>query len=642
MAGIDALELATRTGKVMRNFWDGMMTLACNPMTAVPHTTWIQQARGQVLGRLRADITRACRETLAPVSLYLLVAAAMLAPLSFPQMPSSPGHDLANHVSGIIEATNALNEGQFPIRVAPHQNENTRYPVFQYYGNFPYLAGALLSWCHVSNSPYLSYKLVLLLGMALGGLFVQRCAWFFSRQALASCLGGVVFTTAPYMLTDIHGRFAYTECVSFSLLPVVCYFTLRSYYSRSLRYPLCGAVAWSLLGLSHNITYLYASLFFALFLATLPRSRNPLWLALGRAGACHLAGFLLNAWYFVPQYRSLPLLNISGSLTSVMASTWLTPLGVLLAPTLVLPSPFPEPLDNARIGLQCGWPILAAFGVASYFALQRVYPPVPRSSLVRFLALFVVAFFLVWSPVDFWQYLPGPFAFVQFTYRLLMFVVLFGSILAGLGLACAFPRGLGAARFAAGVVALGFLASPYLGYHPATHEVTVLGEYLQPNMGRCGCNLNFRLAASGPVDTWRPRVQSGNLTVLPLDQTRAATQHGEPSIYIHDRPFAAIVQLPVLYYPGFLQVEDNGVRRSYGSLDGYVAVQLPPGQHVVKVSFVGSRTWNWVSALAWLALLTLLPLALLSAYAQRLRRRLDKAMAVSSRLAGSAPPGLAA
>src|SRR5215213_433345 len=73
--------------------------------------------------------------------LYLLVILIMLAPLASASMPDSPAQDLANHVSGIIEARNALAEGQFPIRVAPNQINRERYPIFQFYGNLPYMAG---------------------------------------------------------------------------------------------------------------------------------------------------------------------------------------------------------------------------------------------------------------------------------------------------------------------------------------------------------------------------------------------------------------------------------------------------------------------------------------------------------------------
>src|SRR5438128_1419771 len=77
----------------------------------------------------------------AALLLYTLLAVAMMAPLAPDVLPFTGAQDIGNHVSGIIEAKNALAEGQFPIRVAPHQNHNERYAIYQFYGNLPYTVG---------------------------------------------------------------------------------------------------------------------------------------------------------------------------------------------------------------------------------------------------------------------------------------------------------------------------------------------------------------------------------------------------------------------------------------------------------------------------------------------------------------------
>jgi hypothetical protein len=72
---------------------------------------------GRWAGRLRRG-----KATAAVLGLYLFLTLAVLSPLAPRDMPDSGSHDLANHVSGIVEARNALAEGQFPVRVAPNQN----------------------------------------------------------------------------------------------------------------------------------------------------------------------------------------------------------------------------------------------------------------------------------------------------------------------------------------------------------------------------------------------------------------------------------------------------------------------------------------------------------------------------------------
>ena len=70
--------------------------------------------------------------------------------------------------------------------------------------------------------------------------------------------------------------------------------------------------------------------------------------------------------------------------------------------------------------------------------------------VVRLLVPFVIALFMAWSPhwrepvtgqdpLNFWPYLPGPYKYTQFTYRLMLFVVIFGALLGGVGLAMWLP-----------------------------------------------------------------------------------------------------------------------------------------------------------------------------------------------------------
>jgi len=63
----------------------------------------------------------------AALLLYTLLAFAVMAPLAPQALPFTGAQDICNHVSGIVEARNALHEGQFPLRVSPRQCNNERY-----------------------------------------------------------------------------------------------------------------------------------------------------------------------------------------------------------------------------------------------------------------------------------------------------------------------------------------------------------------------------------------------------------------------------------------------------------------------------------------------------------------------------------
>ncbi|MFL5801274.1 MAG: 6-pyruvoyl-tetrahydropterin synthase-related protein [Roseiflexaceae bacterium] len=436
--------------------------------------------------------------------LYGLLALAMLSPLAADAMPESPAQDLANHVSGIIEARNALAEGQFPIRVAPNQNNRERYPIFQFYGNLPYTAGGLL-YLATGLNPYAVWKLVIFIVLVIGALFTYRCAALMTRRRLPAMVGGAVFLTAPYLIIDIHSRFAYPEVVSFGILPCVFFYTMRSFTSRKLAYVLLSAVAWSCLALSHNITFLYTSVFFSLYLLTFARLNMLYVWRMIRVGVGYSVGVLLVAWYLVPQLFLLPNLLISTfpAEQTPYVVAWLTPLHVLLAPTLV--SPIPPSLDLVpppRFGLQIGWPILLAVGL-TFFCLYRPARLVQRIRVMiaRLLLFFLLTFFMVWNPIDFWIYLPKIFSYIQFSYRLLMFVVLWGALLAAYALAYTFRQGVHVKHMVAVVAVLVLFAVPYLTPHTPSSRVSVYNEIHTPNMGRGGANYAYVLAPSAIVAT---------------------------------------------------------------------------------------------------------------------------------------------
>jgi hypothetical protein len=661
----------------------------------------------------------------AALLLYTLLAIAMMAPLAPSTLPVTGAMDVCNHVSGIIEARNALNEGQFPIRVPPLQCDRERYALFQFYGNFPYTLGGAV-YRLTNADPYSIWKGIVIASLVAGAFFTYRSGRLLTRQALPAIGAGVVFVTAPYLLTDIHGRTAFPEIVSFGLLPAVFYYAWRSFAGRQWGTVFAGGVAWCLLALSHNITFLFGSLFLGMFFLSYASWQRRLIGRWTRVGAGYALGWLLAAWYLVPQQMLVPEL-CTGLLWPVRDAGWLTPLGVLLAPAVVLPVHRNSPYiaQPEHFGLQVGWLILTAVCLAAYGLWQaRGKPLASRPQTVRLVGLFALALFMAWSPVDFWPWLPQLFSYVQFSYRLLMFVVLFGSLLAAAALVQVAQGRMRAAHLAALVLAAGWSSAPYLSPHRGDKELSVDKEIAEPDMGRGGANAVYRPGAACLMATthlhpdvdwvdprsgfaldrteinlfgkhWAvfPTPMAGDAlvlhgTVLPeakaplrltiaVDDVVLATPalpagpfaltlplppapgkqrirvmvHGamieEPPEPPHPRPkrtpsyvlsrFAmqpgpgrpaapklvranetaalmtwghptslrmhiaepSLVQLPVLWYPHILRVEHNGQSVPAEHLGRWLALELPPGDHEIRVRVVGVGWANGVSTAAW-------------------------------------------
>lgn len=534
-----------------------------------------------------------------PLLLYTLISLGLLGPYRYLAVRWSG--DMKTVLALVIEARRALAEGQFPIRVAPDLQNGARYPQFQYYGNFPFtVAGAVSAIC--GDKPYLAWKIVTLASLISGGCFMRKLAYALFRNDPAATMAGAVFLCAPYLLTDLYARVAFTELIAVNLLPAAFYLSIRCFRSPRPRYIVGSAVAWGLIALSHNITYLYGILFLALFLlsqVTGPRRVR-------RLGRLALAGLLHGAlviWYVAPQLATVDLTEIWSVFTPQFYAG-LTPLRVLLSPTLLNT---PQGQETPNLGLQIGWPILVLALVALLVGWRQ---PARRPLLMRLFILWALAFFIAWSPFDFWNHVPRAFWFVQFPYRLLMFVVLFGAILSACALAALFPRRLPAWT---AVALLGLLGLSIASFYPRG-QVPLYGQLTRqlqadPNLSRLKEFVPKAEALTVASEEAGVPADAGFPPLVRTDRLRSAALQAWQLHYgrVTWCDFAAqsptVLAIPVLDYPGLLDVRVDRQKTPYGNSGRFIAIKVPAGLHHISVRFTGYYSANVISLIAWVAVL---------------------------------------
>lgn len=519
------------------------------------------------------------------VAFYAVLAGVVLWPFRGREFRGAG--DLTGFIAGTVEARNALREGQFPIRVAPHQLDHSRYPLFQYYANFPYTITGML--CRAGLDPYASWKLAMLAVFAAGGMFTHLSAWRLTRSRLAPLAAGASFVLAPYVFTDLNARGAVAELFAMNLLPAAFYATLRCLASPRRRYVALCALAWTAVGLSHNITYLFGAILLGAFFVSmlgLNRRSGPRVLRLILAGLLH-AG--LMAWYIAPQLKTLPLLDMSARSFSPAGPGALSTWDVLLAPILVSPADSTTP----KLGLQIGWPVLAGAlmsMVGLVVARARRLRQLRRVTL-RLLLLFLAAAFVAWTPFDIWSHVPRVFWFIQFPYRMLVFTSLLGAMLAACGLALCFRgtrvQGVAVALF---LVLVGGAVVSYIPRAGLSFPTLVQAELDNPVCG--GLNDYVLSEPAAAASAFRP---DPTKRFVPIDQTRPLYRPGRRARVRFESAEPALLQIPALFYPGMLRVTDNGRAVAYGNIGRFVAVEVGAGSHAIEVRYVGVGWGNWVS-----------------------------------------------
>jgi hypothetical protein len=363
------------------------------------------------------------RQTFFFVCFYAVLAAILLMPLASNQVIPNLA-DIFNHLAAIMQAKLAISEGQFPLRIAPLDQAGWRYPLFQFYGSFSYFFSALIYKYLTPNNPFLAYKITLGCALVLGGIYFNRLAYWLVGSRAAAMLSSIVYLATPYYIIVINHLGAFNEGIALGLIPVVLFYTLQRFYFPSQdKIFIQTALAWFLLASVHLVTFFYTSLFVAMFIILLAvRTSKPL-KKLIAVGLAYVFSCMLAMWYLAPVvlYKTL---FIIGNQTntfypqSLLSLLWLTA------------NITDERLAIVGIHPAIGWPILFAAFVSfyAYVKQQRSHESVPNWVL-PLLVLFCISFILVWSPINFWHWLPNLLRVGQYSWRLLSQLTWIGALL---------------------------------------------------------------------------------------------------------------------------------------------------------------------------------------------------------------------
>ena len=149
--------------------------------------------------------------------------------------------------------------------------------------------------------------------------------------------------------------------------------------------------------------------------------------------------------------------------------------------------------EQSLVRRQAGWLILAGVLMAAaalpvMWLRRRRESARFRSVVPRMLLLFGMALLMTIAPFDVWAYLPKQYRYIQFTYRLLMFVTLFGSLLTACGLAACVRREPGPVGYGIAMLLVGLAAASYPPFHPNLSPGALPALFANPDTGRAGGN----------------------------------------------------------------------------------------------------------------------------------------------------------
>lgn len=388
---------------------------------------------------------------------YAFVATALIAPIASNHF--IPGlADYMNHLAGIIEAKLALAEGQFPIRVAP--DWSGRYPYFQFYSPSSYTFAAIIYQYLTPNNPLFAFKLTMLFALTLGGVYMYRVIFWFVQSKHAAILGSLVYLMSPYYIVVINNFGDLSELIALAILPAVIFYNLkRYYYPDQYQFLLKTGLCWYLLLTTHIVTFIYSSFFIALlfFLVTIKNRHH--WKNYIQIGISWSLGCLLAMWYFVPVVTM-------GHDTLISQSFYSASQFNLFSPTLsqlIFPAAIQFKSELIHNHPTIGWLILAgtAIAIGALFTKSNIASKRAHYWLPFLIIMFFIVFFLIWSPINIWQWLPRIFMIGQYSWRLLDQTIWIGAILFAYAIAWVFKNKLDLRHTFIGLILIAAISSQF-------------------------------------------------------------------------------------------------------------------------------------------------------------------------------------
>ncbi len=552
---------------------------------------------------------------------FLFFILAISTTSAIPDNQFFPGGagDFGYHAINIHLAIESFQSRHFWLRTAPDIAHGWIYPAFIFYAPFAYTIAGLIGLLDPHQVFQFGYKYTLILAATLGAFYNFRFYLRLFKNEIAALLGATLYLFSPYLLININVRGDFTEAFSQCILPIALYYLYCLYTEppvltrQKIPLFLTATLAYYCFMTSHVITFLYGSFFIALWFISLALHKRQL-ASLKPLLLCGLASLCLAAWYIGPVLLVHHTLVIADSLADPWSLAFITTLPTLLSPKALSVAPG---FGLFALDPGVGIPVILSVGYWIYHCYLRrpklttEYFPLIKTTLW----LFLLAFFMAWTPFDFWRFLPHNTHVVQFSYRILTNTMWLGGILFVAMLVHVFEENkLNARHCLLGLFLIPLANSQWMTSNYLDGATTVPLTDIN-NLSLSNPLYHFDYLVSGsrirfkgdpdtttpllPVATVQPQCQKQGLNLLHCTlKSTIQTQQ---------------IQLPILYYPYLLKVSVNGKTVPYyptASTEFYLndpqlplllaTIKIPAETAHIEACFTGLRPANLISAISWM------------------------------------------
>ncbi len=498
-------------------------------------------------------------------------------------------------VMRIFEMRKCLADFQIPCRWVSDMGYGNGFPLFNYYGVFPYYLGALASYL-------LGYigaaKLLFFIPLVLGGptMYLLAKKLFGSWAGLAAAS---LYLFAPYRAVDSYVRGAVAESFAIAIIPLVFYFSYKLVQEKKIKYFAGLSFTLAVFLLTHNIMTILFLPFLAIWICYLFFVHG--FKNIKFTITSLILGFGMSAFFTIPaffekkfvQTKNLTQfeLNFRVHFTTIR-QLFLDRVWGYGASRLG---------PNDGLSFQIGWPhwwlVLGAILIILFLASNL------KKSKLYLGLLFVVSFgfsilmthnrsAFIWEAIDI-------LTFAQFPWRFLSLSIFFASLLGGF---IVFVIKDSKKAFVAGAIILLTTILNWNYFKPEkfyslTDKEKLTGELWQEQQK--GAILDYLpVTAVEPREpaSKMPRLLSGEAEIKEFVNKSNTWQFEIDSLE------DVVVEVPVFDFPGWqVEVEDRVYPYADKSSLGRITVNLPKGEYKVKGIFRNTLTRTFSNTISLLS-----------------------------------------
>lgn len=495
-----------------------------------------------------------------------------------------PMHD-DTQPARVYEMAKSLRDGQFPVRWVADLGYGFGYPLFNFYAPLPYYFGAI--WLLIGFDVLIATKIMfgfpIILSVAAMYLLIRKFA-----SSSYSLFVGVLYGYAPYHAVEIYVRGAVGEYWAYAILPLVFLGILET--KKSLKGIIIGSVSFAALFLSHTISALLLIYVLGLWLLVELLSsliKHKVTVTAKNIFVVALLGFGLSAFFWLPALSesSFTKVDVLRQGTNdfrnhfvYIDQLWDSPWGFAGS----------APGRNDGMSFKIGKVHLISLFLCGLFLLHQLVlnkKKVGVQVLLIFagLLLSLVLLFPISKPA--WEVLPF-FAFIQYPWRLLLFVSFFIAFFIGVSGGKLFDFKSKFVKTAVVVVTILVIGVNTKYFKPNYTIPAHLTDYTSAEA--------LRYKISKISDEYTPKyfpipstieksaqVPIANQDDIIIERVESKTHWLKAEVVVQEE---ADLVFSYAYFPGWKVVVDNRYEKPIIT-NGLPVITLTPGKHTITAYF---------------------------------------------------------